>query len=110
MNYYSMTDNAILAELGARFRALRLRRNLTQRELAERTALSITAIKSLEAGRTRLQTAIAVLRDLGKLDDLDGFIAAPGVSPIQLAKLGGKQRERATGSRRRSSAPTDSDE
>jgi transcriptional regulator with XRE-family HTH domain len=101
MDYYSMTDAAILAELGARFRTLRLRRNLTQRELAERTALSVTAIKSLESGRTRLQTAVAVLRELGKLDDLDAFIAAPGVSPMQLARLGGKTRERATGSRRR---------
>ncbi len=94
-----MTDQAILAEIGARFRDLRLRKNLTQRELAERTALSVTAIKSLEAGRTRLQTAVAVLRELGQLDELDRFIPPPGISPIQLAKLGGRKRERATGSR-----------
>jgi transcriptional regulator with XRE-family HTH domain len=94
-----MTDQAILAEIGDRFRDLRLRKNLTQRELAERTALSVTAIKSLEAGRTRLQTAVAVLRELGQLDELDRFIPPPGISPIQLAKLGGRKRERATGSR-----------
>ncbi|MBT8443261.1 MAG: helix-turn-helix transcriptional regulator [Gammaproteobacteria bacterium] len=94
-----MTDQAILAEIGARFRDLRLRKNLTQRELAERTALSVTAIKSLEAGRTRLQTAVAVLRELGQLDELDRFIPPPGISPMQLAKLGGRKRERATGSR-----------
>ncbi|MFW2404566.1 MAG: helix-turn-helix domain-containing protein [Gammaproteobacteria bacterium] len=94
-----MTDQAILAELGDRFRELRLRKNLTQRELAERTALSVTAIKSLEAGRTRLQTAVAVLRELGHLDDIDQFIARPGISPMQLARLGGKKRKRASGSR-----------
>lgn len=96
-----MTDQAILDEVGGRFRDLRLRKNLTQRELAERTALSVTAIKSLEAGRTRLQTAVAVLRELGKLDELDKFIPRPGVSPMQLAQLGGKKRERASGARRR---------
>ena len=99
MDYYSMTDQAILAELGARFRDLRLRRNLTQQALAERAALSVTAIKSLESGRTRLQTVVAVLRELGKLDELDHFILEPAVSPIQLARLGGKKRERATGRR-----------
>ena len=107
MDYYSMTDQAILAELGDRFRDLRLRKNLTQRELAERTALSVTAIKSLEAGRTRLQTAIAVLRELGRLDELDHLIPRPGVSPMQLAKLGGKKRERATGRRGKSAAETE---
>ena len=97
-----MTDKAVLAAIGARFRDLRLRKNLTQRELAERTALSVTAIKSLEAGRTRLQTAVAVLRELGQLEELDHFIPPPGISPIQLARLGGKKRERATGSRGKS--------
>ncbi|MFQ5634790.1 MAG: helix-turn-helix domain-containing protein [Gammaproteobacteria bacterium] len=106
MDYYSMTDQAILDELGGRFRELRLRKNLTQRELAERTALSVTAIKSLEAGRTRLQTAVAVLRELGRLDELDHFVPPPGISPMQLAKLGGKKRERASGTRRRSAGPT----
>lgn len=101
MDYYSMTDQAILAELGARFRDLRLRKNWTQKELAERTTLSVTAIKSLESGRTRLETAVAALRELGRLDDLDQFIPAPAVSPLQLAKLGGKKRERASGSRGR---------
>lgn len=104
-----MTDQAILAEIGDRFRDLRLRKNLTQRELAERTALSVTAIKSLEAGRTRLQTAVAVLRELGQLDELDRFIAPPVISPIQLAKLGGRKRERATGSRGKRDTKGDSE-
>jgi len=110
MDFYSITDQAILRELGSRFRDLRLRRNLTQKELAERTALSVTAIKSLEAGRTRLQTAVAVLRELGKLEELDRFIPPPGVSPMQLAKLEGKKRERATGTRRRTGRLPDSAE
>lgn len=96
-----MTDQAILAEIGTRFRELRLRKNLTQRDLAHRAGLSVTAIKSLESGHTRLATAIAVLRELGRLDDLDRFLPAQGPSPMQLARTGGQKRQRASGSRGR---------
>jgi transcriptional regulator with XRE-family HTH domain len=96
MDFYSMTDEAVLTDLGQRFRALRLRKNLTQDELARRSAMSVTAIKSLESGRTRLATAIAVLRELGQLEALDQFIPEPAVSPMQVAKLGGKKRQRAS--------------
>jgi putative transcriptional regulator len=99
MDHYSMTDKAILAELGERFRELRLRQNLTQQELATRTGLSVTAIKSLESGRTKLSTAVAALRELGQLEELDHFIARPEISPMQMIRRGGKKRVRATGSR-----------
>ena len=96
-----MTDNAVLADLGERFRRLRLRKNQTQRALADRAGVSVTAIKSLETGKTRLATAVAVLRELGELEQLDRFIAEPELSPMQLARMGGKTRERATGSRKK---------
>jgi transcriptional regulator with XRE-family HTH domain len=110
MDYYSMTDQAILTELGARFRELRLRRNLTQQSLAERTGLSVTAVKSLEAGRTRLATMIAALRELGKLEDLDNFVARPEISPMRLIRQGGKKRQRASGKRDRKTTGPDGDE
>lgn len=94
-----MTDQAILSEIGDRFRELRLRKNLTQQELAHRAGLSVTAIKSLESGHTRLATAVAVLRELGRLNDLDRFLPVHGPSPMQLARMGGKKRKRASGSR-----------
>ena len=94
-----MTDQGIAKEIGHRVRSLRLRRNLTQQQIAEATALSLNVIKSLESGRAKLTTLIAVLRELGSLDDLDRFIPEFTVSPLQLAKRKGKQRQRASGKR-----------
>jgi putative transcriptional regulator len=101
MDFYSLSDKGIEQELGGRIRALRLRKNITQKELAEATTLSLNTIKSLESGSGKLSTVIAVLRELGALDALDSFIPEPSISPLQLAKMQGRQRERATGGRRK---------
>ncbi len=95
MNLYAMTDSAILLELGARVKALRLRKNRSQKELSEATLLSTNAIKSLETGKAKLATLIAVLRELGALDEINQFIPEISISPIELAKRQGKKRLRA---------------
>ncbi|MHB8258054.1 MAG: helix-turn-helix domain-containing protein [Acidiferrobacterales bacterium] len=99
MDIYSLSDKGIQAELGARLRALRLRRNVTQSALAEATTLSLNAIKSLESGKGKLSTLIAVLRELGALEQLDSFIPEPPISPVQMARMQGRHRERASGKR-----------
>ena len=101
MNYYSLADKAIMVEIGVRLKGLRLRRNRTQQQLADNAALSLNVIKGLEAGRGKLSSLIAVLRELDGLDDLDQFIREEQISPLQLAKQQGKKRQRATGSRRK---------
>lgn len=109
MDFYSLSDKAIEDELGHRFRDLRLRRNMTQKELAEATTLSLNTIKALEAGKGKLASVIAVLRELGALDELDSFIPQPGISPLQLAKRQGKPRQRASGERGRESSKESSE-
>lgn len=99
MDFYTLSDKAIEETLGERFRALRLRKNITQQELADATLLSLNTIKALESGSGKLSTIIAVLRELGALDQLDSFIPEAKVSPMQLAKMQGKARERASGKR-----------
>ncbi len=96
MEYYSMTDEAISKEMGNRLKALRLRKNISQQQLALDTTISLNAIRALEAGKAKLTTLIAVLRYLGQLDALDTFIPEVPVSPIQLAKLHSKTRQRAS--------------
>jgi len=94
-----MTDKGVGAEIGSRIRSLRLRCNLTQQQVADAAALSLNAIKSLESGKGKLLTLIAVLRELGGLDGMDGFIPEPPVSPLQLVRNQGKKRQRASGHR-----------
>ncbi len=100
MDYYSITDSAIEEEIGARLKALRLRRDITQQALADATGLSVTAIKGIESGGGRLSTIVAVLRELSALDQLDNFIPKITISPLQLARRKGKQVLRASGRRR----------
>lgn len=99
MNFYKLSDITIAAELGQRFRSLRLQKNRTQAELAEAAAVSLDTIKALEKGRAKLATVIAVLRELDALDQLDGLVPKLPVSPLQLAKRRGRPRQRAAGSR-----------
>lgn len=99
MDYYSMTDKGIAGELGGRIKALRLRRNLTQQQVADATALSLNSIKALESGKAKLTTLIAVLRELGALDGLDTLVPELSISPLQLARQQGRIRQRASGKR-----------
>lgn len=43
-----------------------------------------------------MATLLSVLRALGRLENLDAFLPDPGMSPIQLAKLKGRERQRAS--------------
>lgn len=99
MDFYSLSDWGIGEELGRRIKSLRLRKNITQKELSAATTLSLNAIKSLEAGRGKISTLIIVLRELAALDHLNSFIPEPSISPIQLARMQGKERQRASGER-----------
>ena len=108
MDFYSITNKAIENELGQRIRALRLRKNITQQALAEHTTLSPNTIKSLELGRGKLSTLIAVLRELNALDQLNNFIPQITISPLQLAKMQGKERERASSKRHRNNPEDES--
>ena len=109
MDFYSLSDKHIECELGNRLKALRLQKNITQKQLAEAATLSLNSIKSLEAGRGKLSTIIAVLRELEALDHLDSFIPEVSISPMQLAKMQGRVRKRASGERIKSQASDESE-
>lgn len=99
MGFYSMTDYAIAEEIGQRLKALRLRKNWSQKDIAAFTGLSINAVQSAEKGKSTMITAIKILRPLKALDTLNNFIPEVQISPIQLMKLKGKTRQRATRNR-----------
>ncbi len=90
------TDIEVLQEIGARLRAYRLQRNLTQADLATSAGVNRTTIRDIEAGKdSQLSTLVKLLRGLGRLKDIDAFLPRPSVSPIQLMKNQGKPRQRA---------------
>ena len=85
-DYYTMSDSRILQELGKRLRALRLRKNVTQAELAERALIAIGTVKSLEQGKGKLSSLVAVLRELDSLQQLDQLIPPETISPLKMAE------------------------
>lgn len=100
MNFTPMSDTAVLAEVGQRVRQERLNQNTEQAVLARQAGISRRTLQRLEAGGvSTLATMLRVLRALGKLNAIDAFLPPPGISPIQLARLRGTKRLRASGQR-----------
>ena len=100
MKFATMNNQAALGEVGSRVRRERLNQNITQAALATHAGLSRRVIVDLESGKgCSLSSFVEILRALRKLDQMDGFLPDPGLSPIQLADLQGKERRRASGGR-----------
>ena len=92
-----MSDPAILKELGEQLKSLRLQKNITQEEMAKKVGLNRVTIGEIEKGRaSSLLSFIQLLRGLDQLDLLNNFTAVPIISPIQMAKLQSKKRQRAS--------------
>ena len=97
MNYEFATTDEILAEIGQRVRRERLNQNLKMATVAERAGVSGIVLNHLENGKgCTLANLIRVLRVLGKLEQLDVLLPEPPLSPIQLAKMRGKIRQKAS--------------
>lgn len=95
-----LSDNAVLALLGARVNRQRLARNLTQAGLAEAAGVSKRTIERLEAGEsTQLSSFIRILRAIERVEGLDALIPLPPPSPLEQLKLQGRQRQRASATR-----------
>lgn len=101
-----VTDEAILRELGSRLVAVRLARNLTQAALAGEAGVSKRTVERLESGEvaTRLSALVRVCRALGLVDRLDALVPPPAPGPVEQLELAGRQRKRASGSRRQPAA------
>lgn len=100
MKYDQLNNQAIREEIGDRVRRERLNQNITQEALANAAGLSRRVVLDLEAGKgCSLRSFIEILRALRKLDQLNALLPDPGISPLQLARLQGKKRQRASGRR-----------
>ncbi len=85
----------IAEAVGARVRALRLQRNVTQADLARRAGISRPTLGALEQrGKASLETLVRVLYACGREHELDG-LAQPDPPATLDEAFGGKPRERA---------------
>jgi transcriptional regulator with XRE-family HTH domain len=97
MSIYGMSDRAILTEIGRRLKRKRLEKNYSQEKLAGLAGINRTTVSDIEQGSpSGVLTLVRILRALEVLDELDSFLPDPGISPLQLAKMKGKERRRAS--------------
>lgn len=97
MDIVGMSDKAIIKEIGRRVKRRRLEGNFTQQEIADMAGISRPTVSDLERGKPfGILTLIQILRALNALDSVDAFLPDPGISPLQLAKMRGAERQRAS--------------
>ena len=101
MELENMSPVAIAEELGNRLKKARLNANLTQAEVASHTGLSRKTVLNAEKGKVQLENLIAILVSIDMVNQLNMFLPVQEISPIQLAKLKGQERQRASRSKKR---------
>ena len=90
------TVESILTDIASMLRRERLQRNLSRQTVADRSGLSLSAVKNLEAGKdASLSTFIQVCRTLGKDEWILTLGPANAVSISDYAKRGNRPRLRA---------------
>jgi transcriptional regulator with XRE-family HTH domain len=96
----TLSDAAILTELGRRLRRQRLDLNISQAELAREAGVSAPTVQRLETGSSvQLRSLVRLLRALDLLDRLEALLPAPGVRPMELLERGEAVRQRASSRR-----------
>ncbi|MEX1135391.1 MAG: helix-turn-helix transcriptional regulator [Balneolales bacterium] len=96
-DWASMSDKALIEEIGAFVKHHRLRQNKTQDSVAEEAGISRSTLSLLERGETvTILTLIQILRVLDQLHIMSTFRIDETVSPIALAKLEKEKRQRAS--------------
>lgn len=103
-----MDDQAVLLEIGQRLSQRRVELDLTQAVLAKEAGVSKRTVERVEAGEsTQTTTLIRILRVLQLLANLDAFLPETGPRPMDLLKLRGKPRQRASSKKRRGQTGSD---
>jgi transcriptional regulator with XRE-family HTH domain len=81
MNFNFATEPEIRLELGRRIAHQRIKKNITQAELARKSAVGVATLKRLESGDgATLSNFIRVLMSLGFVDDLSSLAVESALS------------------------------
>ena len=94
-----VSATALAEEIGERLKQARLNRNLTQSEVAALAGVARKTVLNAEQGKVQLNIMIAILMALDLTEQINLFLPKQEISPLQLAKLQGKKRQRASGQR-----------
>jgi transcriptional regulator with XRE-family HTH domain len=92
-----MSDETVLQEIGRSMARRRVELELTQAALAEQAGVAKRTVERIEAGlSTQTANLIRIFRVLGLIEGLAALIPETGPRPLDLLRLKGKQRQRAS--------------
>lgn len=93
----TLTDQAVLGELGRRLAASRLEKNLSQIQLAQEAGVSRCTLQRLESGEVATQFSgfLRVCRALDLLERFDTLLPEALPGPMARLKQKGRERQRA---------------
>ena len=95
MNWADKSDVAIEADIGRFIREMRQRQQKTQTELAKEADISRSTLSLIERGESgTVTTLIKLLRVLDQLHTLQVFEVKEQISPLALAQMQSKSRQR----------------
>ncbi|MDR0970158.1 MAG: helix-turn-helix domain-containing protein [Lentimicrobiaceae bacterium] len=95
MDFYLLTDTALIEGIGWKLRELRIEMNMTQIELADAAGVGISTVREAEKGNNiSLAKLVRILRALRRLDILEPFFAPKPDSPIAMSKAQGAIKPR----------------
>jgi len=94
---YILADNVIQQRIGEKIKKLRLKQNITQKNLSDISNVSLSTIKKVERGEiSSFDSLLRILRILGKLDIFQPLIEEEQLSPNEYYELmkSAKKRQR----------------
>jgi DNA-binding XRE family transcriptional regulator len=92
-----ITEETVMEELGRRLTRRRIELAITQSDAAQQAGLGKRTLERIEAGEDcRISSLVKLLRILDLMDNLDILVPEPGPHPMELLKMKGKERKRAS--------------
>jgi transcriptional regulator with XRE-family HTH domain len=96
-----MSDATVLQKIGRGLAQRRVELELTQADLAAQAGIAKRTVERVEAGEsTQTANLIRIFRILGLIYSLTALLPETGPRPLDLLKLKGKQRQRASSKKR----------
>lgn len=96
INWSSLSDSALLVQIGQFVQQSRLRQNKSQQQVADAAGVNRSTLSQIENGKGgTLISLIQILRVLDQLSFVKVFQVEEKVSPMYLAKMEMKKRKRA---------------
>ena len=95
--YFPTTSShAVVQTLGKRLDQIRLSRNIPQYDLAKEAGISRSTLTRLANGKPiSLDSFVRIMQALHLTDHLYGLLPDPRIRPVDRARLGGTERQRA---------------